>query len=129
MRFILLILFVQTAAAQITPLTDSTYAVPELLLIDYRGLALAEPALYELIGEYRQLSFQDSVVIEEQRKQIDRMGRQLQDMQLVANGYEQEIEKRKEIAEVYQDEVRRLKWWRRAALAVGVAGLTILVTR
>lgn len=127
-RALFILLLATPATAQIHALTDSTYAVPKALLVDYRHITTNTlPSFQDAVNDYEFVVYQDSVIIAQQKAQMDRMGRQLQDMQSMANGYEREIVRRKQIESIYAGEVKRLKWWRRGVIAASVGAVLLLI--
>lgn len=114
----------------IRPLPGLRYDVSQNLLVDYAQLLLyTVPALDSLIAVQDRVIRQDSILIAQQRLEIEAYERQEVDLGRVVTLYESEIEKRREIEVSYQHELRKVKWWRRGAVAAGIGAVTILILK
>lgn len=131
---LVLILFSATVSAQpetayeIRPIDSLRYIVPQAMVVDYvRITSETIPAYESLVSKYRRLLRQDSVLIAQQRMEIEAYERQEVDLQRIVTLYDEEIAKRREIERLYSRELRKVKWWRRGMIAAGIATLAILV--
>lgn len=115
---------------EIRPIDSLRYVVPQDLLIDYVRLTTKTIPAYESLAErYRRLIRQDSLLIAQQRREIEAYERQEIDMDRIVTLYEEEILRRRKIEALYDAELRRMKWWRRGAIAGAVGILTLAVLR
>lgn len=100
------------------------------MVVDYvRVMTRTLPAMQSLAEKYREALRQDSRLIAGLRDQVDAYERQELDVDRIVTLYETEIERRRQIERLYEAELRRVKWWRRSAIAAASAGILFMIIR